>query len=681
MSIPSGIPRVATLQMGRVGLYNINRTNAQLLRVQEELASGKSLTRVSDDAVRASIVGRLDDRIGRTDQILRNLSHANSSLGVLDTTLDEIANVAREAKSLATEQLNITSSASERASQASVVEQMLRSLFNSANQEGVSGYIFGGSVTSRAPVASELGGYRYRGEGAGLFSDLGLAASVPLTLGGVEALAGTSARIRGDVDLDPTLTLDTRIDDITGARSLPIERGSVEMVVNGTDPIAVDLSNADTIQDVIRQLDGAIRQYERDSGTTVLGPGGVSLSGNAISLDVGGTNTLSFSDAAAGFTAQDLGLDGVTFSASSSAGGNLDAKLTWRTPVSVLAGAGGSLGSFRLENAGRSAVIDLSGATTLDDVRNAIEGVQLGVRVRINADGSGLDLVNEVSSASSRSMSVSEVTGGGQTATRLGVRSMNLSTRISDFNFGRGVEVVDNVTNPVTGLVDPALSSDISIRLGNGAGTQISIDLRPSDLTDVQTLLNRLNAQIQAGLTSAGLPATALTASLSGTTNGIALTQDPSFTGAIAITSLNNSPAAEQLGLRDGAYDATSATFTGSDRAKVRVESLFTHLQDLREALLSNDSSGMGLAVSGIDSTLDTLAETRGLVGSYTQRVESAQVRETDRKTVDESIRSELQDTDYTDASVRFSLLQTQLQAGLRVTSQASNLSLLDFIS
>jgi flagellin-like hook-associated protein FlgL len=89
----------------------------------------------------------------------------------------------------------------------------------------------------------------------------------------------------------------------------------------------------------------------------------------------------------------------------------------------------------------------------------------------------------------------------------------------------------------------------------------------------------------------------------------------------------------------------------------------------------------MGLAVSGIESTLGTLAETRGLVGSYTQRVESAQVREQDRKTVDESIRSELQDTDYTEASVRFSLLQTQLQAGLRVTSQASNLSLLDFLS
>jgi flagellin-like hook-associated protein FlgL len=681
MTIPSGIPRVATLQMGRVGLYNINRTNAQMLRVQEELASGKSLTRVSDDAVRASIVGRLDDRIGRTDQILRNLSHASSSLGVLDTTLDEIANVAREAKSLATEQLNITSTTSERASQASVVEQMIRSLFNSANQEGVSGYIFGGSITSRAPVTSELGGYRYRGEGAGLFSDLGLAASVPLTLGDVEALAGTSSRIRGDVDLNPTLTLDTKIADTTGARSLPIERGSVQMAVNGSDALSVDLSRADTVDDVIRQLDAAIRQYERDSGTTILGPGGVSLSGNAISLDVGGTNSLTFSDAAAGFTAQDLGLDGVTFNASTPVGADLNAKLTWRTPVSALAGVSGTLGSFRLENAGRSAIIDLSAATTLDDVRNAIEGVQLGVRVRINSDGTGLDLVNEISSASARSMSVSEVTGGGQTATQLGLRSMNLSTRISDFNFGRGVQVVDNVTNPVTGLVDPALSSDLSIRLGNAAGTQISIDLRPSDLTDVQTLLSRMNAEIQAGLASAGLPASALTATLSSTTNGIALTQDPTFTGAIVVNPLNNSAAAEQLGLLDSAYDASSATFTGTDHAKVRVESLFTHLQDLREALLSNDTSGMGLAVSGIESTLGTLAETRGLVGSYTQRVESAQVREQDRKTVDESIRSELQDTDYTEASVRFSLLQTQLQAGLRVTSQASNLSLLDFLS
>jgi flagellin-like hook-associated protein FlgL len=62
------------------------------------------------------------------------------------------------------------------------------------------------------------------------------------------------------------------------------------------------------------------------------------------------------------------------------------------------------------------------------------------------------------------------------------------------------------------------------------------------------------------------------------------------------------------------------------------------------------------------------------------QRVESAAEREVDRQTMDLAVRSELRDTDYAEASVRFSLLQTQLQAGLQATSAAGRLSLLDYL-
>lgn len=664
----------------RIGLTNLTRTNIALLRAQEQISSGRAIQRVSDDSVRAAIVGVLDDRLERSDQVERNLSHASASLGVIDTTLNEVGSLALEAKSLASEQINITSSASEREDQAVVVDQMLQSLFNSANRQGVAGYIFGGNISSRSPMESVLGGYRYRGEGAGLVTDTGLASTVPITVGGVEALAGTSSRVRGDVDLDPELTLDTRLDEVMGARGLAIERGEIGVSINGGDVIRVDLSGADTMRDVVASINGAIRQYEADNAATVLGAGGVSVSGDAISMDVAAGNTVEFADLSTGVTAQDLGLSGVSFSSTTASGGALDARLSWRTPVSAMAGLTGALGSLRISNAGRTATVNLSGATTLGDVRSLIEGAELGVRVRINDDGTGIDLVNELSTESSRSLSVSEVSGGGSTATMLGIRSLTSSTRIADFNFGAGVEIVDNVTNPVTGAVDPGLSSDLVIVLGNGAGTRLTVDLRPQDMTDVGTVLARINSEIQAGLTAAGLPGTALTAGLSATTNGISLTQDASFTGAIRVEKLNNSPAAEHLGLTTGTYDGGSATLTGEDRAKVRVESLFTHLMDLREALRTNSVTGIRLAAEGIEESIGSLSELRGLVGSYVQRVESAAEREVDRQTMDLAVRSELRDTDYAEASVRFSLLQTQLQAGLQATSAAGRLSLLDYL-
>jgi flagellar hook-associated protein 2 len=482
------------------------------------------------------------------------------------------------------------------------------------------------------------------------------------------------------VDLNPELTLDTKLDEVMGARGLAIERGEIGVSINGGDLIRVDLSGADTMRDVLASINGAIRQYEADNAATVLGAGGVSVSGDAISMDVAVGNTVEFADLSTGVTAQDLGLSGVSFSSTTAAGGAMDARLSWRTPVSAMAGLTGALGSLRISNAGRTATVNLSGATNLGDVRSLIEGAELGVRVKINDAGTGIDLVNELSTESSRSLSVSEVAGGGSTATMLGIRSLTSSTRIADFNFGAGVEIVDNVTNPVTGAVDPALSSDLVIVLGNGAGTRLTVDLRPQDMTDVGTVLARINSQIQAGLAAAGLPGTALTAGLSATTNGISLTQDASFTGAIRVEKLNNSAAAEHLGLTTGTYDGGSATLTGEDRAKVRVESLFTHLMDLREALRTNSVNGIRLAAEGIEESIGSLSELRGLVGSYVQRVESAAEREVDRQTMDLAVRSELRDTDYAEASVRFSLLQTQLQAGLQATSAAGRLSLLDYL-
>jgi flagellin-like hook-associated protein FlgL len=44
------------------------------------------------------------------------------------------------------------------------------------------------------------------------------------------------------------------------------------------------------------------------------------------------------------------------------------------------------------------------------------------------------------------------------------------------------------------------------------------------------------------------------------------------------------------------------------------------------------------------------------------------------------NLRSQIQDLDYTEAAIRFSMLQQQLQAGLTTASRLANLSLLDFL-
>lgn len=82
--IPSYIPRSSTLMASRTNLDHIGRTNLDLYKLQSSLATGLALQKPSDDAVRATSISLLDDRIARSEQHLRNLDHAESTLNIID---------------------------------------------------------------------------------------------------------------------------------------------------------------------------------------------------------------------------------------------------------------------------------------------------------------------------------------------------------------------------------------------------------------------------------------------------------------------------------------------------------------------------------------------------------------------------------------------------------------------
>lgn len=684
--IPSNLSRVPNLLVQRLSLASVNRTTIDLLRVSQQISSGQDIQRPSDDIVRAATVGVLDDRLARSAQTQRNLTQADASLGLLDSLFGEATDSANQARSIASQQSSTGSSSAERSAQASVVDQLLAGLYNSVNRKAVTGYALGGSQTSNPPYQEFLNGFRYTGAGSGIVTDLGQFSSVPVTLGPGNPLANTSNRVASTIDYNPSLTTDTRLSDLAGGRGLGVTNGTIHFSVNGGAAVNVDLSGSDTAQDVITRVTSAIREYEATSGTPVLGPGGVSVSGGAFSIDIVGGSpapTLRFADPAGGTAAQDLGLAGATpfdFSSTNSLGTDTNPRLTLRTPVSALAGITGSLGQLRVNNGGRSAVVDLSGAQTLGDVKNTLEGANLGLRVEINIAGGGISVTNEVSAGRAGALSIEEVPTGNLTATRLGIRTLDTTTRLADFNFGRGVQITNGQVDPTTGVPSLPLNIDFTVTLGDPARTKLTVDLRPQDLANVQSLLDRINSEAQVQLAAAGLPSTAFAAGLSDGSNGIALHQDAGYSDALKVTANNNSPAAEQLGLLNGTFDAASATLVGQDRAKVRVDSLFSDLIDLRDGLRTDNTAGIGIASNSLTQTLDGLTQTRGLVGAYAQRVDQARTREADRVTLDTQTKSSIFDTDFASASARYSLLQTQLQASLQLTASSQSRTLLDFL-
>ena len=100
----------------------------------------------------------------------------------------------------------------------------------------------------------------------------------------------------------------------------------------------------------------------------------------------------------------------------------------------------------------------------------------------------------------------------------------------------------------------------------------------------------------------------------------------------------------------------------------------------VRDALRTNDERGITLAGERLEADITRLARARADVGVRARRVADAIVREEDLQVQETALRSQVQDLDFTEAAIRFSTLQRQLEAGVRTASQVNGLSLLDFL-
>ncbi len=660
MSVSAGISRVSHLLSNQVMLSSLTRTNTEILRAQIQMATGKAISRPSDDALGASAISVFDEMIERRDQRIRNLSYADSMLANLDQALGDATNLVQEAREVGLSQIGIGSDGTTRAAQATVIDSMLKELLNLGNREFGDVHLFAGNRTSVAPFANLLSGIVYRGTGSGLRNDLATTTPFEITMSGEQAFGALSKRVEGDRNLDPTMDDDTRLLDLNGARGFGISLGTIRIDVNGNE-YDLDLSGCATIGDVANAIEDCLNANEPgalDAGGVAIDP----VTENRLRIDLNAGYTVTFAELTSGTAAADLGLSTTAFEDGvNETGDDLDPRLTSHSEIADLTGVSVPLGPIRIANAGQTRDLDLSSATTIEDIQNAVANLRLGVRVEIAESGDRINFINELSGGS---MSIAEISGG-STATDLGVRSLTYSTRLEDFNDGRGVHIVSDTTS-VSG---PTAGLDFRVTLKDGR----AFDVNLGGSITVQDVLDRINtAAAAAGITVPG----EFEAGLVSDGNGILLTDNTVGT-TTSVTALNQSFAAADLGILGA---TTSATLVGEDRATVAVDSVFSHLISLRDALHDNDERGIEFATSQLEGDIDRLAQAWGESGARAQRITRMTEQEEDLRIQDMALRSEVQDLDFAEAAMRFAALQTQLQANLAIAGRTSSLSLIDFL-
>lgn len=654
-------PRTTSLQMSDALLSALRRTQKGLLEAQNQIATGQEVSRPSDAPAKASAILLLQRALEAREQYLKNLTFSQTILNNVDQALSDASDLVMEARSIGSSQIGIGSTTDTRKNQASVIDGMIRSLLDIANRSSQGVSLFGGSTTlgggdTGQPIfvfRDDLGGIRYLGSTENLQADLGLDEPLGVNSNGRDAFGALSVRVLGDRDLDPQLTVDTFLEDLNGAQRVGVRLGVLRVQVNAS-AVDVDLSGAQTVGDVLTRINAAIAGIDP-------GAGSLGISGSAFELTANAGYTITISDVGTGRTAGDLGI-AITASGGSQSGLDVDPRLTSRTRLAALGVSVDWASGLKITQGAITKVADFSSATTVQDLMNVIDALDLGLRLQINETGTGLNLVSDLSGPA---FSVGEVAGG-TTATDLGLRTFNRSTRLSDLNFGLGVSRVSG-------------QDDFAIELHDGTRFSVNIDTAQT-VGDVIDLI-RSAAEAVLGVGNVGWPGqvgTLFNVGLAPDGNGLYMEDNTAGAGDFRVVQLGTSLAATDLGIYRNAQGGS--VLAGTDVAKVRVEGVFTHLIALRDALVGDDSRGITLATSALERDVELLAQARADVGVRARRIQQQIERSEQMKLAEQTMLSELRDTDMTAVLVRYSLLQQQLEAGLRMGAQYMQLSLLDFL-
>jgi flagellar hook-associated protein 3 len=640
--LPTQLARVSNLLRTSTAHAQISRTQRRLLQTQNELSTGRRINSASDDPGDAATVQQLQKTLEQRQAFRTNLNRATDHLGAVDTAVGNLSELLQRAQTIASANVGSDVTPDQRAGAAAIIESIYGEALSIANRQMSGVYLFAGDRSTDAPFVSEAGGVRFVGSDRVLQNAFDEGTDLPFMVDGANLFGALSTRVRGNVDLSPSMTANTRLADVKGATGAGVRPGTI-VLSDGSTTTTVDLRTAGTVGDVIDAINAA-------------GVGGITASigasGNGIRLAAGPGANITVTDPGGGSTAADLG---ILRPVGAGAGVNLNGASVKPavTPLTLLAhlrnGAGiDTAGGLRITTGAGTVNVNVSAAVTVEDLLNTINNASSNVRAEINADGTGINILNPVQGIS---LSIGE--DGGTTAADLGVRSFAPTALLADFNDGRGVRTVPGA----------------DFRVTRTDGTTFDVDLSPT-ATTVQDVLNAIN-------TASG--GAGVTASLATAGNGIVLTDTAGGAGALTVTPLNFSEAARDLGLM--AAPAAGGVISGADVNVVSAAGVFANLGRLRDALRSNDQQAITAAATGIAEDFARSARVQGETGARVQSFEARQGRLEDQDVATKALLAELAEVDITEAISRFQTLQTSLQASMQTSASILNMSLLDFLS
>lgn len=157
--------RISTANLYSTSTTQLNNLQSALARTQMQLSTDRRLLTPADDPVASARALEVSQSQNMNAQFATNRDSANSSLSLVDTTLQNAGNLIQEIQSLAVSAGNGTMLQSDRDKLATELEGRLADLLGVANtSDGSGGYLFSGYKTTTQPFTASATGAVYQGD-------------------------------------------------------------------------------------------------------------------------------------------------------------------------------------------------------------------------------------------------------------------------------------------------------------------------------------------------------------------------------------------------------------------------------------------------------------------------------------------------------------------------------------
>lgn len=335
--VPLGLNRISVPLQANRAYYNLQSSQTQVSNLEEQLQSQRQYRYGSDSPYNASTTLTVQAQMERKAQNASNLKSTQNYLTATDSTLGQFSALTDDVRGLALDAINTYTSDTQRASLAKTTSQAIQQIFSFANNSYQGRYLFAGSTTSVIPFEWGTDSYTvdYRGTEHNVYSWSDTDLLSQSNINGVEAFGAISDPVRGQVDLDPSLSGSTLLSNLNGGKG--IEKGMIRLTYAVEDrvyDVDIDLSNCVTLTDVERAIENNKNPYfsvEVD----------LTRDGLVLSLPQDTHGTVQVSEIGKGTTAMSLGIPtNVSFGQGDSlVGRDLNPSLTTTTPLNDILGS------------------------------------------------------------------------------------------------------------------------------------------------------------------------------------------------------------------------------------------------------------------------------------------------------------------------------------------------------